>query len=245
VRAPKRVRGSDINLQSAPQMAEYRAAAVRIAGDGHRDVLDWGCGYGQMTSLLRDLGLHVRAMDYDPDANGVDRRPLERYPRLDAVYTSDPVRLPFDDDEFDAVLSMGVLEHVSDPDGSLGEIVRVLRPGGVVYVYKLPNRFSYLEAVAKRTGQYFHGQLPDDRLYTVRSAEALLESHGFEVLEIRRANMLPLTLPGATARAFAPAIWSANRALARVPALNALATNVELVARAPVAQRPRRARMEA
>jgi SAM-dependent methyltransferase len=237
----KRVHGSDINLQSRPQMEEYRAAAKRIVRDGQTDVLDWGCGYGQMTDLLRGHGLTVTAIDYDPGLEGVQRRPLERYPGLDALYTGDPVRLPFEDASFDAVLSMGVLEHVGDPDASLDEIARVLRPGGLVYVYKLPNRLSYLEAIARRTGQYFHGQLPDDRLYDLESAGALLERHGFEVFEIRRANMLPLTLPGRLADRLTPLIWHANRLLARIPGLNRLATNVELVARAP-AQRPSLAR---
>ena len=123
--------------------------------------------------------------------------------------------------------------HVRDPDGSLDELARVLRPGGTLYVYKLPNRFSYLEAIARRTGQYYHGQGDDDRLYTVPVARELLERHGYEVREIRYANMLPLTLPGRIAGTLAPVIWAANRLLARVPGLNRLATNVELVARIP------------
>lgn len=230
---PQRVHGSDINLHSAPQMAEYRAAAARIARAGHRHVLDWGCGRGQMTHLLRRLGVRVDSIDYDPAADGVVVRPLERYPGLQATLTSDPVRLPYPDGTFDAVLSMGVLEHVGDPDASLEEIARVARPAGLLYVYKLPNRASYLEAVARRIGGYHHGQLPDDRLYTVGSARALLERHRYEVLEIRRANLLPLTLPGPVATALAPVSWSANRALAHVPALKLAATNVELIARVP------------
>jgi hypothetical protein len=53
------------------------------------------------------------------------------------------------------------------------------------------------------------------------------------VLEVRRANMLPLLLTGdwAQGRSAENAIWAANRALARVPGLNFLATNVELVGR--------------
>lgn len=231
---PERVHGSDINLHSAPQMAEYEAAADRVAGDGHRHVLDWGCGRGQMTYLLRERGVEVDSIDYDPLVDGVLTRPLDRYPGLEAKATNDPVKLPYADDTFDAILSMGVLEHVGDPDASLDELARIAKPGAPLYVYKLPNHYSYLELIARRTGRdYFHGQLPDDRLYTVPSARALIERHGYEVLEIRLANMLPLTLPGAAATRLAPAIWGANRALARVPGLNHFATNVELVARAP------------
>ena len=139
--------------------------------------------------------------------------------------------LPYPDAEFDAILSCGVLEHVHEPDASLEEISRVLRPGGTFYVYKLPNRWSYLEKIAKALGMYWHGSLPNDRIYTTTSAAELMRAHDFEVRELRRNNMLPLTLPGRIAARLAGAIWAANRLLARIPGVNLLATNVELVAR--------------
>jgi len=225
-------RGIEVNLRSEPQMLEYRAIAARIAGDRPRKVLDWGCGWGQVSKLLHDHGLDVTALDYRPDGDeGVE--PLPRFPEIDAYFTPDPVKLPFGSGAFDAVLSLGVLEHVADPDGSLEEIRRVLEPGGTFYVYKLPNRYSYLERLAKVMGLYYHGANPEDEVYTKRSAVALLQTHGFEIREFRRTNMLPLTLEGAAATRAAGAIWTANRALARVPALNLLATNIELVATSP------------
>ena len=108
----------------------------------------------------------------------------------------------------------------------------MLEPRGTLYVYKLPNRYSYLEQIAKLIGLYYHGATRTDAVYTKRSALALLRAHGFEVREFRRANMLPLTLSGRLATRAAGAIWAANRGLARVPGLNFLATNLELVATA-------------
>jgi hypothetical protein len=98
-------------------------------------------------------------------------------------------------------------------------------------VYKLPNRLSYLERIAKLGGLSHHGERPHDTLWTVRSAKEALERHGFRVESVRRANMLPLTLPGRLAARLAPLIWATNVVLARVPGLNAVATNVEAVAR--------------
>src|SRR5215212_5849624 len=124
-----------------------------------------------MTARLLERGFEVSSYDYAPD-EPAGSRPLDE---ADAMVdqTSDPVALPYDDDAFDAVLSLGVLEHVSDPDASLEELRRVLRPGGTLYVYKLPNRFSYLEWIARRVGLYYHGAYEHDRIYDVRSARAL------------------------------------------------------------------------
>src|SRR4051812_12075549 len=232
-------RTSDVNIRSAPQMREYELIADRLAADRPGRGLDWGCGAGQVTALLRARGLDVTAYDYRPDeVTEPVGRPLPHYPEVEAHISDEPVALPFPDGSFGAVLSCGVLEHVKDPDGSLDELKRVLVPRGTLYVYKLPNKASYLEALARWGSKlgaplYFHGKAPHDRVYDERGARALLERHGYRVDELGLANMLPLTLPGPLARRLAPAIWRLNGALARVPGLRRLATNVELVATAP------------
>jgi SAM-dependent methyltransferase len=221
-------RGLDIHLQSPVQQREYELLADRIAGTAPGRVLDWGCGYGQVTALLHRRGVDVRGFDYRPHESGVGSDRLERFPEIEVSYSPEPTALPFDDGSFDAVLSCGVLEHVQSPEGSLAELHRILRPGGRLYVIKLPNRSSYLEWIAKRLGMYYHGKLEHDTLWTTRSARDTVARCGFEVQDVRLANMLPLTLDHALmARAEQP-VWWLNQALARVPGLNRLATNVEV-----------------
>jgi cyclopropane fatty-acyl-phospholipid synthase-like methyltransferase len=221
----------DVNIRAAVQRREYASVVDRIVADNPGTVLDWGCGWGLISHELMARGVEVASTDYAPDQPG--RRPSAHYPDVEISYLDDPVKLPFGDGSFDAVLSLGVLEHVAEPDASLEELDRVLRPGGRLYVYKLPNRFSWLEWVARRLGLEHHGMRPEDRLYTVNSAVELVERHGFSVESARRANMLPLTLPGAAVGRAAGALWALNRLLARVPGLNLLATNVEVIARRP------------
>lgn len=218
----------DANLRSEPQMLMYQALARDLARRRPGRLLDWGCGFGQVSALLRAEGVDVVAFDVRPGLVAPTRERLERFPEIEAHVTSDPVALPFETDSFDTVLSCGVLEHVEDPDGSLDELRRVLKPGGIFHVVNLPNRFSYTERIARLLGRYYHGQLPDDRVYTKRRARELFERHGFELREFRRAHMLPLTLGGP-----ARPIWAASRALEHVPGLNLLATSLELVAVKP------------
>ena len=223
----ERLRG-DVNIRAAAQLREYGSVIDRIAADRPRRVLDWGCGWGYISHELLARGLDVASTDYQPGAPG--RRPSDHFPDVEVDYQADPIALPFPDASFEAVLSLGVLEHVAHPGRSLDELHRVLQPGGTLYVFKLPNRYSWLEWLARRLGLEHHGMRPDDTLYTLRSAVALVEAHGFHVRSARWANMLPLTLPGELASRLSGAVWALNRALARVPLLKLLSTNVELIA---------------
>jgi SAM-dependent methyltransferase len=215
----------DVHLRSGPQMLQYHALARRLAGRGAGRTLDWGCGYGQVTALLRAEGVDVVAFDYRAELDGPTVEPLERFPEIEAHLSPDPVALPFEDSSFDTVLSCGVLEHVENPGASLDEIARVLRPGGTFYVTNLPNRWSYTEKLARLLGRYYHGQLPNDRVYTKRTVRDLLACHGFAAQELRRVHMLPLTLGGP-----AGLVWGLSSGLERVPGLNLVATSLELAA---------------
>jgi ubiquinone/menaquinone biosynthesis C-methylase UbiE len=222
-------RGFEAHLHAETQTREYRAIVQRIASDAPARVLDWGCGYGQVSDLLRRAGLDVTSFEYrGPEAPNAEV-PLRLYPDIRAYISSEPVALPYPNASFDAVLSCGVLEHTGNQEANLDEMARILKPGGRFYVYKLPNRFSYLEWIARRLGLHYHGSEAGDMLFTVAQTRDMFVRHGYEVEEIRRANMLPLTV-GAVQR-IAPLWWALNRVLSQVPGLNRLATNVELIAR--------------
>jgi 2-polyprenyl-3-methyl-5-hydroxy-6-metoxy-1,4-benzoquinol methylase len=212
-------------------MCEYEHIADRIADEQAGPVLDWGCGWGQVSQLLLDRGVDVESFDYrEEEQPGITR--LKAFPDVSAYISHDPVGLPYAEGHFDAVLSCGVLEHVQYPEASLNELHRVLRPGGRLYVYKLPNRFSYLELIARVAGLYYHGKMPHDRVYDRTRAVDLLQRCGFRVDAFRRTNMLPLTLPGSFAARYAETIWRLNRLLASIPLANLAATNLELDATA-------------
>src|SRR5436190_10584620 len=143
-------------------------------------LLDWGCGFGQMTYLLRRRGFDVTAFDVGAEDASLPQLPLCR--DLHIVRTAHPTRLPFPNDSFDAVLSCGVLEHVDEFSArgnetqSLAEIGRVLKPRGYFAIYQLPQRYTWQEAIIRKLGLgYTH-----PRLYTSRAIGMLLARAGYD-----------------------------------------------------------------
>jgi SAM-dependent methyltransferase len=102
---------------------------VRLLGDGPGRLLDVGCGTGAHTASFPRHGWSVTGVDISADQLGLARK------RGIEVVRADAASLPFEDTSFDAVVSMWTHTDFDDFGAVLGEIARVLRPGGAfVYV---------------------------------------------------------------------------------------------------------------
>lgn len=108
----------------APQLADFAGVAA-----GQR-VLDVGCGPGALTGeLVRRLGpAAVSAVDPSEPFVAAAR---ERHPGV-SVQRAAAEQLPFEDQEFDAVLAQLVVHFMSEPVVGLREMARVTREHGVV-----------------------------------------------------------------------------------------------------------------
>ena len=156
---------------------------VLATAPGER-ILDVGCGPGfYVAELLEEVGDSgsVVGVDSSPQMLAVAARRVEQRENV-AFYESDATSLPVADGDFDAVLSVQVIEYVPDADRALAELYRVLRPGGRAVVWDVDwttiswhatNEAAMEEALLAWDEHLAHPALP-------RTLAARLRAAGFE-----------------------------------------------------------------
>jgi SAM-dependent methyltransferase len=206
------------------------------------EVLDWGAGNGHFSFFLSRAGYRATGYSFEPPTF-LDRLDDASYEFVAGI-PGDPVTIPFDEASFDAVVSVGVLEHVRETGGdeteSMREIARLLRPGGAFVCYHFPNRYSLVDFAARRLPVAHHHV----HRYTRRDIEELARRAGHELLEVRRYAILPRnpgsSLPRRARRSAALArAWDAADNLIGA-ALSPLCTNYFFVTRKPLTTGDRR-----
>lgn len=117
--------------QSRLADALARAKASIRTGAAEPKALDFGCGSGNLTRHMLDLGLRVTAADVSTDfLRLVERRfPSDRLELLQ-MNGRDLSNIP--DSSFDLVAAYSVLHHIPDYLAAIGELARILKPGGVM-----------------------------------------------------------------------------------------------------------------
>ena len=222
------------SLAGARQYRRLQRMARRHLPAGAR-VLDWGTGFGHFSYFLTRAG--YRATGYAIEGVSAAAWLDEPYERFVGGSPAEPVRLPFADAEFDAVASVGVLEHVRETGGdepaSLAEIARVLRPGGVFLCYHFPNRTSWIDFASSLVpGKHHHVHR-----YGRADIERLTQGAGLELIEVACYGFLPRNvlsrLPAGLRRArWTADLWDALDALLSA-VFAPLCQNFAFVARRP------------
>lgn len=156
--------------------------------------LEVGCGSGYITKYFSDFGFGENG------TFGVDvadnRQVMEGF---SFTKVSDTM-LPYDDNQFDLVVSNHVIEHVGDyseQDNHLKEINRVLKPGGIFY-FSVPNKWTLIEphyrlpflswlsaqTAAKYVKFFKKGYEYDCNLLSEKTCKDLLDNNNFEYSNI-------------------------------------------------------------
>jgi SAM-dependent methyltransferase len=139
------------------------------------EILELGCGTGDILATLREHGYHVRGIELDSipashaakvlGADSVSTEPIERCPHAG---------------RFDAVVMFSVLEHASHPLALMKEVNRVLKPGGKVIVH-VPN-LTFLR-VRQRLGLAAGWEAPGHlHFFSFRTLATMVQRCGFHAL---------------------------------------------------------------
>jgi SAM-dependent methyltransferase len=100
---------------------------------------------GGTTRTFFDQATHMVRFNTHDWRSGDNSRDSSDYVKIEHG-----ISLPWDDDSFDVVASRHALEHISNPVAAIKEWMRILKPGGVVYV-SVPDRRKTTEHVRELT----------------------------------------------------------------------------------------------
>jgi ubiquinone/menaquinone biosynthesis C-methylase UbiE len=135
-------------------------------------IVDVGCSSGWMLADLRAAEPAATTVGVDLVPEGL-RRAHAEVPDA-PLLLADCLALPLEDASVDAVVSANVLEHVADDERALGEIHRILKPGGLATVI-VPAGPGIYDAYDEHLGH--------ERRYARHELAGRGERAGFEVLD--------------------------------------------------------------
>lgn len=164
----------------------FRASSARIRAQGRGlekltakrgNVLDIGCGNGAFLALTKQMGWNPYGVEFDDTAAKLAEKlgviiPARQLQELDKSYNG----------FFDAVTLSHVIEHLHDPLRTFEDCLRVMKPGGYIWV-ETPN----IESVGHATyGRHWRGLEPPRHLvlFNPESLRALMEKAGFQDVRV-------------------------------------------------------------
>lgn len=162
-------------------MPAFRRLAGSLEGC---QVLEVGCGRGSGMKLIGEQGAaRVDGIDLDPVMAGLARRRLR--PGM-LVAVADIAALPVADAAYDTVVDFGAMHLMPDWRAGVGEVARVMRPGGW-FMFEQPAHPLYRRLMPLSTGRPIPGGFSRDAFL------AELRRRGLDLAGLARPGPLVLT----------------------------------------------------
>ena len=157
-------------------------------------MLDFGCGSGHLLGLAREtLGTSTFGIELHPVAQAGSQR------FGFTLHQGTLETAPFDPGSFDLVYSVQVFEHLPAPRLELARLVKLLAPGGLLYL-EVPHDGSL--AIRLGRDEFLHNRPPGHLNFFTRPAmRRLLRDAGLEVLALRTTGLDHRSLFGRPPRA--------------------------------------------
>ena len=111
-------------------------------------MLEIGCGRAT-SSIFQALkiGIEVYPTDYSEYALEVARKNLEKYAVDATLSQEDLYEMSYPDENFDAIISLGVMEHIEFVDKAYEEMYRLLKKGGIMISMNVPEHPKNIQRI--------------------------------------------------------------------------------------------------
>jgi ubiquinone/menaquinone biosynthesis C-methylase UbiE len=149
-----------------------------IAG---KRILDVGSGFGGFEVCAWYAGAECVGIEIGEQRLRASKKRLELHGHPSNIILGDAFHLPFEDEQFDVAVSSEVLEHVKHRGALIGEMARVLRKGGVLYL-AFPNLLSLQNVIRDPHYRLFGATLLPISLAQLYTKAVRKRSYDVEVL---------------------------------------------------------------
>jgi len=130
-------------------------------------VLEVGCGPGYGTNYLSNHVKHIIGLDIDKN---VIQYASDKYSSENCSFKFyNGLKIPYDDNTYNAVVSFQVIEHLQDDINYLAEIRRILKTGGI-YILTTPNRTHRVKPNQKPWNRFHVREYSPDELGNILKA---------------------------------------------------------------------------
>ena len=171
---------------------KYREEAViELLPKKGEKLLDIGCGEGTFLFKLADNFKELWGVDISPVRIKRARHKTKKTGLKNIYFKIADIDqgLPLEDASFDVVTAISILEHVFDPHFVVGEIKRILKPGGVFIIEVpnigwLPRRLDLLLGKLPRTSSETGWDGGHLHYFTQGSLTELIEDAGFDIIKV-------------------------------------------------------------
>lgn len=156
----------------------YAALARRYAPPGGGKLLEMGCGLGHLLGLLQDdfdcVGIDL--IDYSIEQTRLNA------PKAEAIQMSADDLSRFETGSFSAVIALHLVEHLPDPQGTIQQVNRLLKPGGL-WLFATPHPDYSLRRFKDRENDAIGKDKTHINVHPPAQWRAWCEANGFQMLK--------------------------------------------------------------
>lgn len=182
----------------------FRFIQTHLERTGAKNLLEIGCGRGTIGLYCKTyMNLDVALMDNEENAIKIAKESFDKR-NLDATFmVGDAFHMDIPDNSFDAVVSIGLAEHVDNVTELFAEQFRILRPGGVMISLNIPKKFSVQELnILMRSVKKLFGLYKDPvgkdyyrNSFSAKEYARFAREAGFDKTEITHTCPFPVYVP--------------------------------------------------